>query len=68
MTLGVTACFHGGVARIARDYRKAACDRAVFYIGGGDGPRLSAGFSLGEHHLWPEMTLEGIRIAGENLS
>lgn len=67
MVLGLVACFWGGVGHVAQEYMKRSDTRAVFYLGGGDGARLAAGFKLGEHHLWPEMTLEGIRIAGEQL-
>jgi type III pantothenate kinase len=70
MALGAIACFHGGIERVAREYVKMAGERVVCYIGGGDGTMLPADFPLGrqhEHHHWPEMTLEGIRIAGEQL-
>jgi len=67
MVLGMAACFRGGVERIAHEYMKWSANRAVFYFGGGDGALLAADFKLGEHHHWPEMTLEGIRIAGEQL-
>jgi type III pantothenate kinase len=70
IALGIAACFHGGIERVARDHAKLAGDRVVVYIGGGDGGFLPDTFPLGEgheHQRWPEMTLEGIRIAGERL-
>jgi type III pantothenate kinase len=70
IALGISACFHGGIERVARDYAKLAGNRVVVYIGGGDGGFLPDAFPLGqghEHQRWPEMTLEGIRIAGERL-
>jgi len=67
MTIGVEAAFHGGVERIARDYLSKAAHAAGVYIGGGGGALLAKDFSLAECHHWPEMTLEGIRIAAERL-
>jgi type III pantothenate kinase len=67
MVLGLWACFRGGVERVARDYLAKAASGAVFYIGGGDGAVFAKDCPLGESHYWPEMTLEGIRIAAEQL-
>jgi type III pantothenate kinase len=66
LVLGLGACFRGGIERIARAYL-AKAPEAVIYIGGGDGPLVFKDFPVGECHHWPEMTLEGIRIAGAQL-
>lgn len=66
MAVGIEACFRGGVERVARSYRAKAPDASI-YVGGGDGPLLIKNSSLGECQHWPEMTLEGIRIAAEHL-
>jgi type III pantothenate kinase len=67
LVLGLGACFRGGIERVARGYLDKAAHGAVFYICGGDGSLLAKDFPLGECHYWPEMTLEGIRIAAEHL-
>ncbi len=64
MALGIIACFLGGIERISREYLKLATQQVIFFIGGGDGSWVDRNISLGEHFWWPEMTLEGIRIAG----
>jgi type III pantothenate kinase len=64
MALGIIACFLGGIERISREYLSLATGQVAFFIGGGDGSWVDRNLSLGEHFWWPEMTLEGIRIAG----
>ena len=66
MALGIEACFRGGVERVARAYLAIAPDASIF-VGGGDGPLLLKNSSLAKCRHWPEMTLEGIRIAAEHL-
>jgi type III pantothenate kinase len=65
MVLGINACFLGGIERVAWEYVKMSAKPPMIFVGGGDGPRIGHISSLGEQYLWPEMTLEGIRIAAE---
>jgi type III pantothenate kinase len=64
---GIHSAVVGGVRHLIERLGAQARSRAKVFVTGGDGA-LVAG-SLGEHAvLWPEMTLEGIRLAAEALS
>jgi type III pantothenate kinase len=60
MEAGIFWAAAGGVEAILREYR-----RHVPRLTGGDGPLLHS--ALPEAQLWPEMTLEGIRLSAEAL-
>lgn len=62
---GVFWAVVGGIEVVLRQMRSAAGDLAVFLTGGDAGvlaPRLS-----GDSVLWPEMTLEGIRLSADRI-
>jgi type III pantothenate kinase len=62
---GIFWAVAGGVEAILREYRRhGGCSVEVF-LTGGDGAALQA--ILPFAHLWPAMTLEGIRLSAEAL-
>ena len=67
LILGMRSCLEGGIERLLSDYAKLAGKRLMIFVGGGDGRKLVR--ERGEHEIqyWPEMTLEGIRLAGLRL-
>ena len=67
MEAGIFWTIVGGVQlMIDRLARLEQTEPSVF-VTGGDGPRLSP-FIRRVHKLWPEMTLEGVRLAAEAMS
>lgn len=65
MELGIYWSVAGGIAALLREYRSLCRSEIEVFLTGGDGPRLHP--AIPESHLWPEMTLEGIRLAAETL-
>ena len=61
--VGISQSAIGGIERIIAQYRKQHAGELQVFVTGGDGEILNVGSPLGE--LWPEMTLEGIRLSGE---
>lgn len=55
----------GGIEAILRHYRLHYGSALEVFLTGGDGPLLHA--LLADAYLWPEMTLEGIRLSAEAL-
>jgi type III pantothenate kinase len=55
----------GGAAALVQAYRTLAAAEPVVYLTGGDGPALAPALGV---ETWPEMTLEGIRLAAEALA
>jgi type III pantothenate kinase len=55
----------GGAAALARAYRTFAGPEPVVFLTGGDGPALAPALGV---EPWPEMTLEGLRLAAEALA
>jgi type III pantothenate kinase len=64
--LGVFHAVLGGIELLIRDLRGLAPDPPVLFFGGGDAALLAPHLPW-PATVWPEMTLEGIRIAGELL-
>ena len=64
MEAGIFWTLVGGVQlmidRMARQEQSEPC----VYLTGGDSPRLSP-FIRSPHKVWPEMTLEGVRLTAE---
>jgi type III pantothenate kinase len=67
LALGISACFYGGVRQIIWELVNARTNRFVFFVGGGDAEYICTSVAMKEYIHWPEMTLEGIRIAAERL-
>jgi type III pantothenate kinase len=73
MQTGIAWAVAGGVAAITRHYARQVSGKAVVFVTGGDGPLLSRlledwsrrDSSLPAPTVWPEQTLEGIRITAE---
>ena len=68
MELGTFWAVAGGIASLLEEYFSLSRSpmQVEVFLTGGDGPRLHSVIS--EAHLWPEMTLEGIRLSAEALS
>jgi type III pantothenate kinase len=66
MELGIFWAVAGGIEVLALEYRSLYRSKIEFFLTGGDGPRLHSVFP--DAHLWPEMTLEGIRLSAEALT
>jgi type III pantothenate kinase len=66
MELGIYWSVVGGVQAVLAAYRRHFDADPVVYLTGGDGAALVAALGPGVTH-WPEMTLEGIRLAAEAL-
>lgn len=62
---GVHAGVVGGIRHVIEQYRRSQPTPPRIFLTGGDSQVLS--FSLPEADLWPEMTLEGIRLVAESL-
>ncbi|HKI36773.1 MAG TPA: type III pantothenate kinase [Gemmataceae bacterium] len=60
---GVFYAWAGGVSTLVHDYM-ADWEYPDVFLTGGDGPLLASALDL---TCWPEMTLEGIRLAAESL-
>jgi type III pantothenate kinase len=65
---GVFWAVAGAIRALLRQFtgRAGADRRRAIFLTGGDGPLLAAVLES-SHELWPEMTLEGIRLAAEAL-
>ncbi len=61
--LGIFWAVAGGVQALIREYRNGFGVDLEVFLTGGDGPTLHPVFP--EAKLWPEMTLEGIRLSAE---
>jgi type III pantothenate kinase len=66
MEAGIFWTVVGGVRQIIDRLAPAGSVEPVMFVTGGDGDRLSP-FLERPHKLWPEMTLEGVRLAAEQL-
>lgn len=66
MALGIYWAVAGGIRALLHAYMRQIQPEMEVFLTGGDGPRLQA--VLPEAHLWPEMTLDGIRLSAEALS
>lgn len=62
---GIFWAVAGGIEAIVREYRIHCGSTVEVFLTGGDGPLLHS--VLREPQLWPEMTLEGIRLSAEAL-
>jgi type III pantothenate kinase len=65
MELGIFWAAVGGIQALLREYRLHCGSNVEVFLTGGDAPLLHA--ALPEAQLWPEMTLEGIRLSAEAL-
>lgn len=65
MELGIFWAAAGGIAELLREYRSLCRSEMEVFLTGGDAPRLES--VILEAHMWPEMTLEGIRLSAEAL-
>ncbi|HTU19001.1 MAG TPA: type III pantothenate kinase [Gemmataceae bacterium] len=65
MELGIFWAAAGGIQALLRESRNQFGPNLDVFFTGGDGPLLHT--LLPEAHLWPEMTLEGIRLSAEAL-
>ncbi len=65
MELGIFWAVAGGVERLGYEYRCFCREEMDCFLTGGDGPLLYSAFP--HWRLWPEMTLEGIRLSVEAL-
>lgn len=66
MEAGIFWAAAGGIEAILRNYRGRHASQIEVFLTGGDGPLLHS--VLPQTQLWPEMTLEGIRLSAEALS
>ena len=66
MELGVYWSVAGGVLAVLDAYRRHFDAEPAVFLTGGDGPALVGALGPTATH-WPEMTLEGIRLAAEAL-
>ncbi len=66
MELGIFWAAAGGIVAVVQEYRSLCRSDIEVFLAGGDGPRLQA--ALSDAQLWPEMTLEGIRLSAEAMS
>jgi type III pantothenate kinase len=57
----------GAVRVLVERYAEQATTPPEVFLTGGDGPLLMEGLRGVVHHLWPQMTLEGIRLSAEAL-
>lgn len=65
MELGIFWTTAGGIEALVREYRVHCGSNMGVLLTGGDGPLLHT--IIPEAQLWPEMTLEGIRLSAEAL-
>jgi len=63
--LGIFSAAAGGISALLSQYRILCRSEIEAFLTGGDGSRLHPLFP--EAQLWPEMTLEGIRLSAEAL-
>lgn len=64
ITSGIFYAVAGGINTLVQRYRAKFWRDAPVFLTGGDGPLLQKAI-VSEAQLWPEMTLEGIRLAAE---
>ncbi len=64
--LGIFWAVAGGIQALIREYRNGFGPDLEAFLTGGDGPTLLS--VVPEGVLWPQMTLEGIRLSAEALS
>jgi type III pantothenate kinase len=67
MRAGIFWAVLGGIEALLRELRGLAGTDLEVYVTGGDGAVL-AGQLSGPEQLWPEMTLEGIRLAAHHFA
>lgn len=60
---GILAAVVGGVERVIAQYQTRFLANVELYITGGDGPIIASKLSR-PTTVWPEMTLEGVRLSG----
>jgi type III pantothenate kinase len=65
MEAGIFYAVAGGIEALVRQYNLHCGSTTEVFLTGGDAPLLHA--VLPEARLWPEMTLEGIRLSAEAL-
>jgi type III pantothenate kinase len=65
MELGIFWAVGGGIAALLSEYHIHCGSTMEVFVTGGDGPRLHPVFP--DARLWPQMTLEGIRLSAEAL-
>jgi type III pantothenate kinase len=63
MEVGIFWAAAGGVLAVLAEYRSFCRSKIEVFLTGGDGTRLQT--VIPEAQLWPEMTLEGIRLSAE---
>jgi type III pantothenate kinase len=63
---GVFWAVAGGIQALLTQLAAHARDTPQIFVTGGDGPLLAKALNR-DVHLWPNMTLEGIRIAAESV-
>jgi type III pantothenate kinase len=61
--VGVAHAVVGGIEALVRGLESPAAGGLEVYFGGGDGPWLFGEVNWPGSVLWPEMTLEGVRLA-----
>jgi type III pantothenate kinase len=66
MEAGLFWAAAGGAEAMIRHYQQQAASTIEVFLTGGDGPLLRCIFP--DAHLWPAMTLEGLRWTAETLS
>src|SRR5207247_2562148 len=62
---GILSAVTGGVRALIERLQTGRTSQPEVFLTGGDGPVVA--HSLRSAVLWPEMTLEGIRLAAEHL-
>lgn len=71
MECGIAAAVVGGIRELTRRLAALSPVPPELYLGGGDGPPLASALNAGADTpfvLWPEMTLEGLRLTAETLA
>lgn len=66
MEAGIFAAAAGGIARLVRQLRASCSSSCLVFLCGGNADKLRIAFGANVI-LWPEMTLEGVRLAAEAL-
>jgi type III pantothenate kinase len=65
MELGIFWAVVGGIVSLLHEYQAFCRSELEIFLTGGDGPRLHS--AIPKAQVWPEMTLEGIRLSAEAL-
>lgn len=71
MEAGIIAAVTGGIRELTHQLATLCPVTPELYLGGGDGPLLERALKSGSDApftLWPEMTLEGMRLTAETLA